>query len=134
MSESKFSVKVCNIITRAGGDVSRVESRNTSPGIPDLDYCIDGKEGKIELKFCTRKRGADIKPSQVRWMRKRVASGGKPIYLCYNSDTKLVYYITDVTNPIFHGTVRWHTWETFSDRSIHINKLDDHLIKFILNH
>jgi len=132
-NESEFSTCVCNIIKRAEGDVSRVESKNTSPGIPDLDYCLQGNEGKIELKYCTTKRGADIKPSQVRWMRQRVKSGGKPIYLCYNSDKKTVHFVLDVTNPALHGTVRWHVWEELSKWSIHIKDLDNFLVSFILD-
>ncbi|MDH3375344.1 MAG: hypothetical protein OEQ39_00035 [Gammaproteobacteria bacterium] len=61
---------------------SRVESHATSAGIPDVDYCYYG-DGHIELKFgdsITKKMPA-IRDTQVRWMTKRAAVGGKVLML-----------------------------------------------------
>lgn len=57
--------------------LSWVESHSTSPGVPDLNYCIDGVEGWLELKSGS----FDVKASQVRWFEDRVAKGGWPLFL-----------------------------------------------------
>jgi hypothetical protein len=60
---------------------SRVESHATSPGIPDLSVCHDGAEGFIELKFSDGKKVPEMRESQVRWITKRVESGGCVVIL-----------------------------------------------------
>jgi len=59
------------------GHFSRVESHETSSGIPDVDYCIRGVEGHIELKFA-RGKIPKIRGTQVRWFRDRAKQGGNP--------------------------------------------------------
>ena len=59
------------------GHFSRVESHETSSGIPDVDYCIRGIEGHVELKFA-RGKIPKIRGTQVRWFRDRVKQGGSP--------------------------------------------------------
>lgn len=62
------------------GHFCRVESHEVSNGIPDVDYCLRGTESHIELKFHNQlKLPKDfIRPSQVRWFRKRIKAGGRP--------------------------------------------------------
>ena len=59
------------------GHFSRVESHETSSGIPDVDFCINGTEGHIELKF-SRDKTPKIRSSQVTWFRRRRKEGGNP--------------------------------------------------------
>lgn len=59
------------------GHFSRVESHETSSGIPDVDYCIRGIENHVELKFGKNKR-PKIRGTQTRWFRHRVKAGGHP--------------------------------------------------------
>lgn len=61
------------------GHFSRVESPQTSAGIPDVDFCVDGVEGHIELKFGRDTKTPSIRPSQVKWFKSRVEAGGHPI-------------------------------------------------------
>ena len=61
------------------GHFSRVESHETSSGIPDVDYCLFGTENHVELKFGhIGKPAPEIRGSQVRWFRDRVEAGGHP--------------------------------------------------------
>lgn len=68
------------------GHYSRIESE-TSPGFPDVNYCIGGIEGNIELK-CSRcpkakypfKKGG-LRKSQEHWIRQRIESGGRVFLL-----------------------------------------------------
>lgn len=53
----------------------RVES-GTSRGIPDMNYCVDGAEGWIELKW-TLGWTVDLRPEQVAWLMRRSRSGGR---------------------------------------------------------
>lgn len=58
--------------------LSLVESPLSSPGIPDVDFCINGIEGHIELKFSRRQDCPHIRPSQVKWFKARCKAGGNP--------------------------------------------------------
>lgn len=60
------------------GHYSRVESAYTSPGFPDVDYCLGlYSNGQIELKYSKLKEipfpgKPGMRTTQVRWIRKRV--------------------------------------------------------------
>lgn len=65
------------------GHYSRVESPDTSPGFPDVDYVVDGRPGKIELKHARGKTKPPFKneddgihKSQRIWIREHVRNGG----------------------------------------------------------
>ena len=60
------------------GHFSRVESHESSAGIPDVDFCIAGVEGHVELKFGTDTKAPKIRPTQAKWFRDRVKEEGKP--------------------------------------------------------
>ena len=69
---------------RAYGHVVRVESGSTDRGIPDVNYCIDGVEGWIELKYVafypkrptTSVRLGHYTGAQQAWAMERYRSGG----------------------------------------------------------
>lgn len=56
-------------------------------GDPDVDYCIEGAAGKIELKYATSHparpatpvlgRGNGMRRSQIIWACRRLAAGGR---------------------------------------------------------
>lgn len=81
MNESQFRRKVIRLIEKAGGHVSSVESPASSPGIPDLDFCIDGTEGHIELKIAGN---GGLRSTQSMWFKQRLKAGGKPWILIYS--------------------------------------------------
>lgn len=63
-------------------DFKRIEN-NVSSGTPDVNYCIEGKEGWIELKHAKEwpKRGGPLKlrhfsPEQRLWIKTRQKAGG----------------------------------------------------------
>ena len=60
------------------GHFSRVESHESSAGIPDVDFCIAGVEGHVELKFGNGSKHPNIRPTQAKWFRDRVRKDGKP--------------------------------------------------------
>lgn len=68
------------------GDYSRVEPPPT-PGIPDVNYCIEGIEGWIELKVGRNRRcpfngrNKGLRASQRRWMRNRLRYNGRVFVL-----------------------------------------------------
>lgn len=54
-----------------------VETFSTGRGVPDLNYCIDGTEGWIELKDVKRGWKPIFQAEQIGWMERRVRNGGK---------------------------------------------------------
>ena len=54
----------------------RIEVGGTGKGVPDLNYCIDGVEGWIELKQ-TSAWAVIIRPEQIGWIERRVRVGGR---------------------------------------------------------
>ena len=57
--------------------IDRIESHATALGSPDVDYCINGYQGKLELKYTkTETKGLMLRPSQVMWHKKRADAQG----------------------------------------------------------
>ncbi len=81
MSEENLQRALIKAFKRRG-HFSEVESHETSAGIPDIDYCMNGIESHIELKFGNA-IAPRIRPSQVKWFRDRVRAGGHPwLFTC----------------------------------------------------
>jgi hypothetical protein len=58
------------------GHFDRIESHATSQGRPDVNYCIDGLEGDIELKVFDKKKGGFVlRANQNAWFCKRTKAG-----------------------------------------------------------
>ena len=53
-----------------------VETWSTGRGVPDLNYCLEGTEGWIELKS-TAAWAVKIEPGQVAWIERRARAGGR---------------------------------------------------------
>ena len=81
VNEAQFRKWVVASIKKVGGHASSVESHATSPGIPDVDYCINGVSGHIELKVYGSK---GLRQSQILWFKHRIKAGGKPWILIYS--------------------------------------------------
>ena len=61
-----------------------MEPSNTNPGIPDINWCIDGVEGNLELKYAYSDGAAPhIRPAQLVWFRERMKAGGYPMLAYY---------------------------------------------------
>lgn len=59
-----------------GFDWTSIESGSTGGGIPDSNYCREGKEGWIEYKR-TAGWAVTLEPEQVGWISRRVRNGGR---------------------------------------------------------
>jgi hypothetical protein len=53
-----------------------IETGGTGRGIPDLEYCYQGKTGWIECKS-TAGFAVDLRPEQVAWLSRRARAGGR---------------------------------------------------------
>ncbi len=51
MSEKKFQDAVIGLLTARGAHAINVEPGITNPGMPDVNWCLAGIEGNLELKF-----------------------------------------------------------------------------------
>lgn len=57
-------------------DFQSVETWSTGQGVPDLNYCLAGCEGWIELKQ-TAAWAVKVQPGQVGWIERRLRAGGR---------------------------------------------------------
>ena len=77
------------------GHLRQIESHATSVGFPDTNFCIDGCEGGIELKYWNAKKGYVLRKNQIAWMRDRLKAGGS-VFLLFlrEQDGKHYFLIT----------------------------------------
>jgi len=88
MSETRLRKYVLDNIEHVG-HWSKVESHDTSAGIPDLNHCISGAEGWLELKFGNEVKPPKLRPTQCAWFRRRTKMGidGAPqLLVCVELD------------------------------------------------
>lgn len=70
------------------GHFDRIESHAVSQGRPDVNYCIDGCVGDIELKIFDRKRGGFVlRANQNAWLCQRVRAKGRCFVLARHDDS-----------------------------------------------
>jgi hypothetical protein len=107
MKELLFRHKVVDMLEEHKFHVSMVESGETASGIPDLNYCLNGVEGWIELKTIDKEEAPHIRPAQRRWIRKRIANFGRVWLLCHQESTGKVYL---VHGRVIMGLSTFKTW------------------------
>ena len=116
MSEAKFveQFKKHLVAQYPDSHMSCIESPITSPGIPDVDFCVNGKEVKVEFKYSANGLGPEIRPTQVRWFKKRLKAGSNPwlmakIYV----DEEWLYFLVKGMDIVdlarSSGLGPWHT-------------------------
>ncbi len=68
---------------RKHGKFDRIETGNTSLGVPDIDGYITGFGAiKIELKHCKdEKKGFVLRPAQHRYMQDRIKAGDQNVWI-----------------------------------------------------
>lgn len=78
MSEKALRKYVASLIE---GHCCQVESHATANGIPDTNFCVNGVEGWVELKFVRNNDKIKVRPSQWVWAKRRIAAGGTVYFL-----------------------------------------------------
>ena len=92
-----------------GGHYSRIES-DTSPGIPDVHYCLKGTAGFIELKIAQDVpfREDGLRKSQLDWMEEQAFAGGRFWIL---AQVRSRCYLLD-------GPQHWHRFNQMNLKSL----------------
>jgi hypothetical protein len=85
-NESKLWQRLKNNIKN--GHFVRIESP-TIQGIPDINYCINGVEGWIELKVNTSKI-SPLSKWQKAWIYTRVKNGGRVFIITYTPSERVL--------------------------------------------
>jgi hypothetical protein len=62
---------------RAVGDWQAIETGLVGGGVPDINFCINGKEGWIECKRTSGWTVGNVEPAQVAWAERRLRNGGR---------------------------------------------------------
>ena len=57
-------------------DWQSVETAMTGEGVPDANYCVEGREGWVEMK-ATKAWAVRVRPAQVGWIERRLRHGGR---------------------------------------------------------
>lgn len=122
MKESVFRSKIIALISAAGGHACAIESHDTSAGVPDINYCINGHEGHIELKVGTDSKPPSLRPTQHRWAVLRKSAEGRSFFLFLNNSDGNMYLIdgSDVQGLVQARTAAWITlafasWPSFDN-------------------
>ena len=68
--------------------VQRIETGLTGKGVPDLNYCQNGKEIWIELKSIDGNK-SQLSPFQIAWLYNRMKAGGKCFVLIRKKKEKM---------------------------------------------
>lgn len=82
-----------------------------SPGVPDLNYCLSGVDGWVELKVLVRKtrtgkfRLTKLTPEQCAWLARRAAEGGRAFILVQLNQDLLLFPGT--AGPALRAGVSW---------------------------
>lgn len=113
------------------GDIEAIENM-VGTGNPDVNYCFNGYEGWIEVKFkreipkrpTTALFGKCLKPSQHIWFRRRYMAGHRRIFIYGRADDRLfllpgyMHYEFEVMTLseieelcVWQGKVRKADWE-----------------------
>lgn len=94
------------------GRYSRIES-NTSPGIPDVSYTINGHRGWIELKDAGdtnaklpfKRKG--LRPDQINWFRDEIKAGGSSKLFILARVNKLIFLVDGLYFEEFNDFTLW---------------------------
>ena len=70
---------------------TRIESPST-PGIADINCCIDGHEFWIEGKIDNN----ILNSMQISWQKQRINAGGKVYIINYKNPTYIIFQLNDV--------------------------------------
>ena len=110
----------------------RIETGGTGRGVPDVNYCQQGKEVWIELKSVSGLK-SEVSSFQIAWLYNRVKSGGNCFVLIrkVNSKEKEIK-LFDVNGMTLKelGEFNWKSESAFTLRPPYEW---DALFKFILN-
>jgi hypothetical protein len=131
MTESEFRRTMVRIFEGAGGHVSMVESPETSPGVPDLNWCVDGQEGWTELKVQQKDGSApEIRPAQYAWIRRRIRAGGKVNLLCMLNDGSVL----NVHGSDVEKIKTMKDWHEYGERIDHNEIIQSLGVHFLTEH
>ena len=84
VKEKGFQDMVIQMFAARGGHAVNVEPGTTNPGMPDINWCLEGIEGNLELKFGFEGGAAPtIRPNQIVWFRERIKAKGMPMFGYY---------------------------------------------------
>lgn len=113
--------------------LERIESGGTVSGQPDVDYCIQGALGDLELKAATSETQFDchLRPAQYQWMKRRIAAGGHPWVLLRVEEFNNWYLISGLNAKELIRKPTFQNWTELAAckwaNGINIDELSDYL-------
>lgn len=131
-SEQEMSLRLRRLMEDAGVHVDQIECKTSAPGMFDLDGCYEGHMFKLELKYTTNDKKAEIRATQKRWCKDRITAGGAAWCLLLHNGTDGPIWILISGNEFaylpcmasFADFVRGpHMWLNWPDWNINIADL-----------
>lgn len=117
------------------GHLVRIETREQGVGTPDINYCLRGVEGHLELKYWHRKSGFELRATQHRWFQRREEAGGNSWVLAEykNDETHWFALINGCKSRQMATTSSAAEWLRMAAH-VWVNRVDfDELIEFLTN-
>ena len=97
----------------------RIETGGTGKGVPDVNYCHEGKEVWIELKSIDGLK-SELSPFQMAWLFNRSKVGGNCFVLIRKNNSKekeiKLFHIKDMTIKEL-GKLNWKTEASYTLRT-----------------
>lgn len=128
--EKNFYNRLRNNLSGNLVHLQRIES-GTGQGIPDVNYCILGAEGWIELKSFTRKnkkgtvRIPKLRDKQCAWLFRRRMCRGRAYLLCeINDDIALIDGLLAPQLLTGNTTITWEQLPRFCIEYLQAPDLD----------
>lgn len=92
-------------------DWQSVETPLTGGGVPDANYCVDGREGWVEFKLA-RTNGVVVRPDQVAWALRRIRHGGRVTFAVRRKNVYLdeLWLVPGMCAKLLHEVGLAHPW------------------------
>lgn len=97
-----------------------------NPGFPDIEYCIEGATGHIELKWTPKdyNQPVALRAAQKVWFRRRIAAGGRPMIWLGDPDAGLFIIPAWRIAPFLEGEHKFPAWAAASEADFGWNRMD----------
>lgn len=109
-------------------------------GVPDLNYCVDGREGWAELKViriqvpqdASTRVTVNIRPAQYAWMTQRTRAGGRACFVIGVSNVILIVRDLYCIKRMMYHNIPWNELVSMAGGVFPADQEHKHIIQELL--